>query len=80
VPGYGSYAQFIRVDGANLFRIPEGVSFDEAATHAVAFQTAAMGLYDTLKLPEPYSPPDKEATPILVWGGASKHLQHICSL
>jgi len=69
--GHGSYAQFVRVDGENLFRIPEGVSFDEAATFGVAFQTAAMGLYHTLKLPEPYSVHDKEATPILVWGGAS---------
>jgi NADPH:quinone reductase-like Zn-dependent oxidoreductase len=59
------------VDGENLFRIPEGVSFDEAATHGVAFQTAAVGLYHALKLPEPYGTPTKEATPILVWGGAS---------
>jgi len=69
-PGHGSYSQFIRVDGANLYKIPEGVSFDEAATHGVAFQTAAAGLYHTLKLPEPYETPDKDATPILVWGGA----------
>lgn len=68
--GHGSYSQFIRVDGDNLFRIPEGMSFDEAATYGVAFQTAAMGLYHTLKLPEPYNSPPEEATPILIWGGA----------
>jgi len=70
-PGHGAYSQFIKVDGANLYRIPEDMSFDEAVTYSVAFQTAAMGLYHILKLPEPYTTPDKEATPILIWGGAS---------
>jgi NADPH2:quinone reductase len=79
MPGHGSYAQFIRVDGANLFKIPEEVSFDEAATYGVAFQTAAVGLYNKLKLPEPYSLSDK-GTPILVWGGASERFRYICGL
>jgi hypothetical protein len=57
--------------------IPEGVSFDEAATCPIAYQTATLGLYQTLKLPEPYSMPDKEATPILVWGGASRYFHNV---
>jgi len=50
-PMHGAFAQYIPVDGDNLFRIPENVSFDTAATFAVGFQTAAMGLYQKLKLP-----------------------------
>jgi NADPH:quinone reductase-like Zn-dependent oxidoreductase len=69
--GHGCFSQFVRVDGENFFRIPDDLSFDEAATYSVAFQTATLGLYHTLGLPEPYDTPDKEATPILVWGGAS---------
>lgn len=62
---------FVRVDGENYFQMPDGLSFDEATTYGVPFQTAAaaLGLYHTLKLPES-SAVGKEATPILVWGGA----------
>jgi NADPH:quinone reductase-like Zn-dependent oxidoreductase len=70
--GHGCYAQFVRVDSENFFRIPDNLSFDEAASYGVAFQTATLGLYHTLGLPEPYgNVRDNEATPILVWGGAS---------
>jgi NADPH:quinone reductase-like Zn-dependent oxidoreductase len=72
---YGTFAQFVRVDGKNFFRIPEDVSFDNAASYGIAFQTATLGLYQTLNLPEPYTARDEEATPILVWGGASKCLK-----
>jgi threonine dehydrogenase-like Zn-dependent dehydrogenase len=78
--GHGAYAQFVRVDGQNLFRIPENVSFDEAATYGVAFQTATLGLYERLKLPVPYGAADKEPTPILVWGGASMYNNDIGGL
>jgi len=71
----GTFAQFVRVDGKNFFRIPEEVSFDNAASYGVAFQTTSLGLYQKLRLPEPYGARDEEATPILVWGGASRCLQ-----
>jgi NADPH:quinone reductase-like Zn-dependent oxidoreductase len=70
--GHGAFSQFVRVDGENLFRIPDDLSFDEAASYGVAFQTATLGLYHMLQLPEPYGAVDKERTPILIWGGASK--------
>jgi NADPH:quinone reductase-like Zn-dependent oxidoreductase len=69
-PMHGAFAQYITADGDNLFRIPENVTFDVAATIAVGFQTAAMGLYKDLKLPFPNSPL-KEPIPILIWGGSS---------
>ena len=65
----------MRVDGKNFFRIPEEVSFDNAASYGVAFLTASLGLYQKLKLPEPYGARDEDMTPILVWGGASRCLQ-----
>jgi NADPH:quinone reductase-like Zn-dependent oxidoreductase len=70
--GHGAFSQFVRVDGENLFRIPDYLSFDEAACYSVAFQTATLSLYHTLQLPEPYGTADKGGTPILIWGGASK--------
>lgn len=69
-PGHGAYSQYARIDGKNFFRIPEGISFDEAATYSTSYQTASHGLYNILKLPEPYAKPDAAGTAILVWGGA----------
>lgn len=67
---HGSFAQYTSVDGQNLFKIPDGVSFDEAAAYSVVTQTANFGLYQALKLPEPYSTPDPDKPPILIWGGS----------
>lgn len=75
--GHGAYSQYLCADGENLYRIPEHVSFDEAAAYCACFQTASMGLYFTLKLPEPYTPHDNKSTPILVWGGASRSILKI---
>lgn len=78
--GHGAFAQRICVDGDNLLRIPDGISFDEAASYPIAFQTATMGLYLSMKLPLPYSTPNPamEKTPILVWGGASTFIRNNC--
>ncbi|KAJ7153032.1 chaperonin 10-like protein [Mycena crocata] len=61
--GHGSYAQYVLVDDKNFWHIPGGVSFEEAASYSMAYQTAAQGLYLAMKLPEP--------DPMLVWAGAS---------
>lgn len=64
-PMHGAFAQYIPVDGDNLFRIPENVTFDAAATFAVGFQTAAMGLYQNLKLPLAFSSSSKSQLRLL---------------
>jgi len=69
-PLHGGFSQYVPVDGDNLFKIPENVTFDAAATCPVGFQTAAMGLYQNLKVPLPDSPL-VEPIPILIWGGSS---------
>ncbi|KAJ7158252.1 chaperonin 10-like protein [Mycena crocata] len=69
--GHGTYAQYVQVDDRNFWRIPDGVSFEEAASYSAVYQTASQGLYLTMQLPEPYPPPAPHGTPLLVWGGAS---------
>ncbi|KAJ7148635.1 putative zinc-binding oxidoreductase ToxD [Mycena crocata] len=70
-PGHGTYAQYLRVDDSNFWHIPDDMSFDQAASYSLVYQTASQGLYLALKLPEPYQTPVTKGTPILVWGGAS---------
>ena len=72
-PMHGACSQYIPVDGENLFKIPNNVTFDTAAACPVGFQTAAMGLYKTLGLPFPGSPLT-EPIPILIWGGSCEHV------
>ena len=51
-------------------KIPDYMSFEEAATLGVGLVTIGQGLYQTLKLPWP-DQPVKEAFPILIYGGSS---------
>ncbi|TVY68914.1 Trans-enoyl reductase [Lachnellula suecica] len=50
--------------------IPDGISFEEAATTGLAYITAALALYRHLPLPEPWNPA-KEATPLVIYGASS---------
>lgn len=51
-------------------KIPDNVSFEEAATLGVSISTVGQGLYQSLKLPQPdHKTSDK--TPVLIYGGAT---------
>lgn len=70
-PG-GSYAEYAVSFKYTTFHLPEKISFPEAATLPLAAMTSAVGLYQRLGLPEPWSPAiPKEKLPILVYGAAS---------
>jgi NADPH2:quinone reductase len=70
-PG-GSYAEYAVLWSHTTFHIPEGISFEEAATLPLAAITAAVGLYRELKLPQPWVPADDSTKiPLLIWGGSS---------
>lgn len=69
-PGFADYG----LAPANLtFHIPNETKFEEAATIPLAAMTAAIGLYISLGLPEPWKKPAPQAadTPLLVYGGAT---------
>ncbi|KAH8918245.1 GroES-like protein [Atractiella rhizophila] len=69
---FGAYQQYTIVPDHTLFQLPRGCSFEEAATYPLAFMTAALGLFESLKLPtplEPVAPADK--FPIIIWGAST---------
>jgi NADPH:quinone reductase-like Zn-dependent oxidoreductase len=68
-PG-GSFAEYAIGLQHTTFHIPMNVSFEEAATIPLAAMTAALGIYQHLKLPYPWAPA-KESTPLVVYGGAA---------
>lgn len=69
-PEDGSFAEYIVVKGDIQFRVPENMSFQEAATLGVGTLAVAQGLYQSLKLALPTSP-SKEKTPLLIYGGST---------
>ena len=66
----GAFAQYIVAKGDLQMRIPQDMSFEEAATLGVGISTVGQGLYQSLKLPLP-TEPTKESIPLLVYGGST---------
>lgn len=69
-PEDGAFAQFIVAKGNLQMKIPDNMSFQEAATLGVGINTVGQGLYQSLKLNLP-TDPIKDATPILIYGGST---------
>ncbi|KAL3442915.1 hypothetical protein BJX65DRAFT_298682 [Aspergillus insuetus] len=66
----GAFAEYIVVKGDVQIRIPENISFQEAATLGVGIFTIGQALYQSLRLALPENP-IKEAVPILIYGGST---------
>ncbi|KKY16485.1 putative zinc-binding oxidoreductase [Diplodia seriata] len=66
----GSFAEYLVAKEGIELKIPEGVSFEEAATLGVGISTVGQGLYQSLQLPLP-SKPASERFPVLVYGGST---------
>jgi NADPH:quinone reductase-like Zn-dependent oxidoreductase len=70
-PDNGAFAEYLVAKSSLVMKIPEGVSFEEAATGGVAVITVGQVLYqhwDEVPWPEK---PMKEKIPLLIWGGSS---------
>ena len=66
----GSFAEYIVAKTHLQMRIPESLSFQEAATLGVGVYTVGQTLYQILKLALP-TEPTKEPVPVLIYGGST---------
>lgn len=66
----GSFAEYLVAKDGIFLRIPDSVSFEEAATLGVGISTIGQGLYQSLQLPLP-SQPAKERFPLLIYGAST---------
>lgn len=66
----GAFAEYIVAKGDLQLRIPEGVSFEEAATLGVGITTIGQGLYQSLKLSLP-TESTRTPFPVLIYGGST---------
>lgn len=69
-PEDGSFAEYIVVKGDVQFKVPDHLSFQEAATLGVGVLTVVQGLYQSLQLAWPTAP-IKDKTPVLIYGGST---------
>lgn len=67
---HGSFAEYAIAWDYSTFHLPESVKFEEAATLPLASMTAALGLYQRLRLPLPFQPATSEI-PLVIYGGSS---------
>ncbi|PON23118.1 alcohol dehydrogenase [Trichoderma gamsii] len=68
----GTYAEYATAPINTCFLLPPNISFEEACTIPFALCTAAIGLYQRLKIPFPTSPESSRVqTPLIVYGGSS---------
>ncbi|KAK4496401.1 hypothetical protein PRZ48_012381 [Zasmidium cellare] len=69
----GAFARFIIVKGALQLKIPEGISFEEAASVGSGIATTGYALYHVLGLPWPGegNRGEGEGEPILIYGGST---------
>lgn len=66
----GSFAEYCVAKGDLQMKIPDNLSFEDAATLGVSVSTVGQGLYQSLKLPLP-TEPAKEPITLLVYGGST---------
>jgi len=67
---HGGYAEYAIVPASTTFHLPAKISFEAAAGLPLAFMTAAIGLYQMLRVPPPTEPGEKDFA-LLVYGGAT---------
>ena len=67
----GAFAEFALVRDGHIAKLPENLSFEEAATLGVGVTTIGQGLYMTMKLPLPGEAPPENGSFLLVYGGSS---------
>lgn len=70
--GYGAFSEYALFEAATTMKKPSFLSWEQAASVPVGSLTAALGLYNNLKLPLPTENPSwfREEY-ILIWGGSS---------
>lgn len=66
----GTFAEVITVKGDLQIRIPDNLSFEEAATLGIGITTVGQALYQSLGLALP-NDGEKDSSPILIYGGST---------
>lgn len=68
----GSYAEYIKAVGVFTYRIPNWMSFEEAAgLSPCCIATMGVALFQSLELPGTFEKPAEKAVDVLIYGGST---------
>ncbi|KAH8896314.1 putative zinc-binding dehydrogenase family oxidoreductase [Thozetella sp. PMI_491] len=70
-PRVGAYAQYVGGSDVGIMKIPENMSFEEAATLGTGIGTVGIALFHSLKVPGWPGRPAPEPKTVLVYGGST---------
>ncbi|OHF01878.1 hypothetical protein CORC01_02756 [Colletotrichum orchidophilum] len=69
--GYGAHKPRISTAQADLFKVPAGMAYSDAAAITTVTQTASDALYNNFKLPLPGNIHDVVEGTLVIWGGGT---------
>jgi NADPH:quinone reductase-like Zn-dependent oxidoreductase len=69
-PDSGAFGEYLAAKAGTVLKIPDSMSFEEAAGLGVGIITVGQGMYQEMQLPWP-TQPLKEKKSILIYGGSS---------
>jgi NADPH:quinone reductase-like Zn-dependent oxidoreductase len=67
----GAFAEYVKADARLVFKIPDSMSWEEAATLGVAIKTVSLSLWRSLRLEATPERPTENPFPVLVYGGST---------
>jgi NADPH:quinone reductase-like Zn-dependent oxidoreductase len=70
-PDIGAFAEVVAATGAGLLKIPEGVSYEQAASLGCAVSTIGLALFKSLNVPGNPKSPAAKPVDVLVYGGST---------
>lgn len=72
-PGNGGFAEYGAIRQVVVWRIPEGMTFEQAATLGMSLMTVGLALHFMLKVPLPLtaSKADGSETYVFIYGGGT---------
>ncbi|KAI0031021.1 chaperonin 10-like protein [Vararia minispora EC-137] len=76
----GAYAEYVRLKAAVCWKLPEGMTYEEAASFPIPHLTAVQALYMRLPIPTPFSSQAPLKEKILIWGGSTAVGHHAVQL
>ena len=70
-PENGAFAQYVRADSDLTLKIPDSMSFEDAATLGTGVATTGLALFKSLGIPDTPDKPARKPYFVLVYGGSS---------
>ena len=67
----GAFAEYVKADARLVFKIPDSMSWEEAATLGVAIKTVSLCFWQSLGLEATPERPAENPFPVLVYGGST---------